>query len=234
MIVSGVSGSYEMLLAKHFDAKRVLQTIREICAVSEFVYHPYTRSSDCSETERYLRRGKRRLSVVATQFEQLGYRTITQEFGFRGLVATNALFVQGPLSEGILLLAGHHDYSAGLGAEDNGTALAVMLELGRCLEQNASGIIFASFDLEEVSLLGSRHFVATSSEKQLQGLSGVVALECLGSGKDVVICRAVAGAESNPALVSELERAAKKLGIQFLSRVLTGSTPIMFHLRSEA
>jgi len=211
--VSNVSRKgLETLPRKRFDGERAAKTIEEICGVSEFVDAHKRASTDASEIERYLRRSKRRLTVVSKQFKQINYKSIMQEFPIRGSIATNALFVRGDVSDARILIVGHHDYCAGLGAEDNATALAMMLELGRCLEANESRIMFASFDLEELGLLGSRHFVATLSRQQLQNLSCVVALECLGSGRDVVICQAVAGATSNPALVSELQRAATKSG----------------------
>lgn len=201
-----------MLLDKHFDSQRVIKIIEEICKVSKFVDPDTGGLHGASELDRYLYRGKRRLTVVSKQFEQLGYRTIIQKFKFRGLVAANALFVRGQISDSVVLLTAHHDYCAGLGAEDNATGLAMILELARCLGEKGSLIMFASFDLEELGLLGSRHFVASPFGKQLRALTGVIALECLGSGKDVVICRAVAGAESDPVLVSKLQSSAKKFG----------------------
>lgn len=200
-----------MLVNKNFDVDRVVETIEEICAVSEFIDPYRTGLSSARDIERYLRLSKRRLNVVSEQFERLGYRTIRQEFDFGGLTATNGLFVRGAISDGKLLFVGHHDYRAGVGAEDNATALATMLEVSRSLEGKESRIIFASFDLEELGLLGSYAFVGDSG-KLLQRLSGVIGLECLGSGKDVVICREVVGAKSDSALVSALERAAEKLG----------------------
>ena len=203
--------SLGILPDKPFDAERVMQTVEKICSVSEFV-DPYSpTSSSTSAIRRYIHRSKRRLNEVSKQFKQLGYNAMTQEFKFRGSIATNALFARGGISDGMILFVAHHDYCAGLGAEDNATGLAMMLELARCLGQKGSRIIFASFDLEELELLGSRHFVTTPLGKQLQELSGVIALECLGSGKDVVICQAVDGAKSNPVLVSKLKLAAKKL-----------------------
>lgn len=201
-----------MLPDKRFDAKRVVKTIGEICKVSEFVDPDTLSSSSAWKMERYLYRGKRRLTMVSKQFEQLGYRTITQEFEFRGLIATNTLFVRGEISDGTILIAAHHDYCAGLGAEDNATGLAMMLELSRCLQKQGSRIMFASFDLEELELLGSRHFVASALGKKLGSLKEVIALECLGSGKDAVICREVFGAKSDPVLVSKLQSSARNLG----------------------
>lgn len=201
----------------HFDADRVMKTIEEICRVSEFVDPVDPGWSNSWKMERYLCRGKRRLVVVSKQFEQLGYRTIIQEFDFGGLTATNALFIRGEISDGVILFAAHHDYCAGLGAVDNASALAIMLELARCLEERELGVVFASFDLEELDLNGSRHFVASSVAKELRALSGVIALECLGSGRDVVICKEVAGAKSDPLLIESLLRAGRKLGYRILS-----------------
>lgn len=201
-----------MLINKQFYAERVMKTIHKICVVSEFMDPIAPDKLSNSEIKRYLLYSKRRLSVVSKEFKQLGYKTITQKFKFNGKIATNALFYRGNISDGIVLFVAHHDYRAGLGAEDNGSALAMMLELTHCLRKSESRIMFASFDLEELGLLGSRHFVATISDRKLQKLSGVIALECLGSGKDVVICQAVSGAISDPKLVSDLQRAASKSG----------------------
>jgi len=119
----------------YFNADRVMKTIEEICHVSEFVDPVDPGWSNFWKMERYLRRGKRRLAIVSQRFQQLGYRTITQEFDFRGLTATNALFVRGEISDGVILFAAHHDYCAGLGAVDNAAPLSIMLELARCLEE---------------------------------------------------------------------------------------------------
>ena len=201
-----------MLIDKQFDNEGVVSAVHKICAVSEFVDPIVPSKLNISDIRQYLLHGKRRLSVVSKEFEQLGYKTITQEFEFRGLIATNALFVRREISDGMVLFVAHHDYCAGLGAEDNGSGLAMMLELARCVKKNESRIIFASFDLEELGLIGSRHFISTPFGKQLQRLSGVVALECLGSGKDVVICQTVGRVMSDPKSVSALQRAARKLG----------------------
>ena len=201
-----------MLIDKQFDQGYVIDTIDKICAVSEFV-DPITKENlSASEVKHYLQRSKRRLSVVSKEFKRLGFKEKIQEFKFRGETATNALFYRGNSSEEIILFVAHHDYIAGLGADDNATALATMIELASFLEENESRVIFASFDLEEFGLLGSRNFVSNISNGELQKFSGVIALECLGSEKDVVICRKVAGAKSDPKLISDLQHAARNSG----------------------
>ncbi len=50
------------------------------------------------------------------------------------------------------------------GADDNASAVAMMIETARCLTQSPErprrGILFVGFDLEEFALYGSRHFAA--------------------------------------------------------------------------
>lgn len=206
-----------MLVETRFDHKRVMGTINKICEVSEYVIPHVPNLFNTRELKQYIKRGHRRLAVVSKQFEQVGYKVITQEFDFGGLAATNTLFVRGKITDGIILFTAHHDYIAGLGAEDNATALAIMIELSRCLDEKETRVIFASFDLEELGLIGSRHFVGSPFGKQLQPLSTVVALECLGSGRDVVICDEVIGAKSDPFLVSSLCLSARNLGHPIVS-----------------
>lgn len=201
-----------MLIDKQFDQEHVIGTIDKICAVSEFVDLITKGNLSASEVKHYLRRSKHRLSVVSKEFKRLGFKEKIQEFKFRGEIATNALFHRGNISDRVILFVAHHDYITGLGADDNATALAMMIELARCLEENESGVIFASFDLEEFGLLGSRRFVSTISNGELKRFSGVIALECLGSEKDVVICQKVAGAKSDPKLISDLQHAAINSG----------------------
>jgi hypothetical protein len=199
-----------------FDSERAMNVIREICSVSEFI-DPATRLPETAEeVERHLSLAHRRLDVVVARFAELGYEAAIQPFDFRGQTALNAVFSDEKDSDQTLLFVGHHDYCAGVGAEDDATALAVMLELAHCLGDQHSHVAFASFDLEELGLIGSRHFAKTLPARDLDRLSGVIALECVGSGQDVVICKTVSGATSDPVLVSSLQRAAAVTGREVL------------------
>lgn len=199
-----------------FDADRVMKTIEDICRVSELADPADPGWYNSRKMERYLSRGKRRLNVVSQRFQGVGYGMITQEFGFRGLTATNALFARKKISDGVILFVAHHDYCAGLGAVDNAASLSIMLELAHSIDERELGVVFASFDLEEVGLCGSRYFVRSSAAQELGALIGVIALECIGSGRDVVICKEVVGAKSDPVLVESLLRAGRKLGHRIL------------------
>jgi uncharacterized protein with GYD domain len=191
-----------------FDGAKAMDAMRQICEVSEFIDPETPLPESAEEVGRYLSLSHRRLDVVAAKFANLGYEAAIQTFDFRGHQALNAVFSRGKGIGQTLLIVGHHDYCAGLGAEDDATALAVMLELARCLDDEKSRIAFASFDLEEVGLIGSRHYARAMSAKDVDRLAGVIALECVGSGQDVVICDSISGAVSDPFLVSSLHQAA--------------------------
>lgn len=189
-----------------FDASRAMSTVNQICASS--VFDPLTTPR---VDKQYLQRGRKRLDVILPEFEKLGYQVKLQSFPYEEMIATNALVTTKNNNSNTLLFTGHHDYCAGLGAEDNATALAIMLELARCLAGEEMNVAFSSFDLEEVGARGSNHFVSGQSKEVLQkNFAAVIALECLGSGKEIVVCEAVAGAKSDSSLVSALTEAARK------------------------
>ncbi|MEW4567933.1 M28 family peptidase [Tautonia sp. JC769] len=96
-----------------------------------------------------------------------------QEFTAGGLIGRNiAARLPGtdPERSGSwLILSAHYDH-LGIrggqvypGADDNATAVAMVLEVARCLlagpDRPSRGILFVFFDLEEEGLLGSQHFV---------------------------------------------------------------------------
>ena len=71
----------------------------------------------------------------------------------------------------IYVLSAHFDSNQrGPGADDNGSATAVLLETARVLagSPQPSTIIFAAFTGEEAGLLGSREFVRQAQEKKLR------------------------------------------------------------------
>ena len=196
-----------------FDVARAINTINQICTISSF-----DSLTTPSVDKQYLQRGRKRLDVILPEFEKLGYQVNLQNFPYKkNLTATNALVTTRSNISKTLLFTGHHDYCAGLGAEDNATALAIMLELGRCLAGEEMNVAFSSYDLEEVGAKGSNHFVSSQSEEGLkENFSEVVALECLGSGKELVVCEAVAGAKSDPDIVTGLSTAAEKLKHEYI------------------
>jgi hypothetical protein len=190
--------------------------MRRICATSEFLDVGFDAHSMSLKTLAwYLAASKRRLEVFGDSMRNLGYTTELTQFRYRGQKGLNCLAFSGSTVEpGSVLFVAHHDYCAGVGAEDNATALATMVEVGRIFA-GSTKVCFASFDLEEPGCEGSKAFVSSLTDEEFGRFELVIDLECLGSGKDVIICEQVSGAISDPALVSVMRRAARKAGYEF-------------------
>jgi Peptidase family M28 len=82
---------------------------------------------------------------------------------------------------GAILVAAHYDtVMRSPGADDNGSGIAVALELARILGSHSTPrtLQLAFFDKEEAGLLGSRAFVAEPTK--LQGLKGTIVMDMVG------------------------------------------------------
>ncbi len=200
-------------------AARLRRHVEDICSVSAFI-DPSEWEVDHlkGKLEDYLAYSRRRLDVVVSKFEELGYSAELQDFTFYGRTATNAVFRRRGVREGRkgLWIAAHHDYCAGLGAEDDASGLAVMLGLARQFRDSpaAEHLVFASFDLEERGVVGSSRYASSLTGRELGGIDALVTLECLGSGKNLTICTSVANATSDAGLVERLCDSSSSLGIK--------------------
>jgi len=86
----------------------------------------------------------------------------------------------------VLVIGAHYDTVADSpGADDNASALAVLLEVARVstaffkTEPNVLQPEFVAFTLEEPGFLGSQSYLKTASENN-QKISGAINLECVG------------------------------------------------------
>ena len=80
------------------------------------------------------------------------------------------------------VLAAHYDTVEGSpGADDNASAVAVLLETAHCLQSVPLRIplTFAAFSLEESGLMGSHHHI-TEARKRNEGFHGMISLEMVG------------------------------------------------------
>jgi len=139
--------------------------------------HPFTPQS-LTKTAQYL----------AVQFSAYGWTTTQPSFRAWGNTYRNVLAVKHPAKRGLkakhapLLIGAHYDtVIASPGADDNASALAVLLEVADRLKRAAvtRPIWLVAFCLEEHGLLGSRAFAA-GLKKIGQALAGAVILECVG------------------------------------------------------
>lgn len=193
--------------------------VEDICAASQF-FSPKEWDVDRLQGRlgEYLENSRARLDVVAERFEELGYRAEYHDFTFYGRTATNAVFRKkgggrrGARKE--LWLAAHHDHCAGLGAEDDASGLAVMLSLARQFRDSeaAEHLVFASFDLEERGMVGSSRYASSLTDAELEGIDALVTLECLGSGKDLTLCRGLYNSECDASLNESISACAERLG----------------------
>jgi Zn-dependent M28 family amino/carboxypeptidase len=173
---------------------------------------------------------------LATQFAAYGWTTSGQPFRALGKSYFNILGVKWPPghaakeAQAPLLIGAHYDTVVGSpGADDNASALAVLLESAHRLKHLvvARPVWLAAFCLEEEGLLGSRAFI--SGLKQTgQSLHAAIVLECVGyASRDAGSQRTppglpiavptvgnflgIIGNEASRELVAAVERSARKL-----------------------
>jgi len=109
--------------------------------------------------------------------------TTAHTFARRGVTYENVIGTtphQSP--ESPLILAAHYDTVAGSpGADDNASALAVLLDVARELKGTGfkRPVRFIAFCLEEENLRGSRAFVA-QLKRTTPHIQGAIVLECVG------------------------------------------------------
>jgi hypothetical protein len=102
---------------------------------------------------------------IETRYRSLGYTNITrQDVRFRTTTLQNVIVTKpGSVAPNrFLLLSGHYDTAVGPGVNDNGSGVAVMLEVARVLADVETGLSlrFANFTGEEVGLVGSRAYLS--------------------------------------------------------------------------
>jgi Zn-dependent M28 family amino/carboxypeptidase len=173
---------------------------------------------------------------LAAQFASYGWTASGQPFRALGKSYFNILGVKWPSghlakeAQAPLLIGAHYDTVMGSpGADDNASALAVLLEAAHRLKHLAVArpVWLAAFCLEEEGLLGSRAFV--SGLKQTgQSLDAAIVLECVGySSRDAGSQRTppglpiavptvgnflgIIGNEASRDLVAAVERSARRL-----------------------
>ena len=160
---------------------------------------------------------------MATQFEKIGLRKVTlQMFKTKGEAGPQGInvigMIEGATDEWVALCC-HHDHLGVKdgqiynGADDNASGCAVLLEVARrCAasgDKPKRGLLFCSFDAEEILLGGSRFFINSG----LVDVSKIVALVCMDMMGGNFFLRDttslyVLGAENSPELRDVVARMA--------------------------
>ena len=141
------------------------------------VRHPVTSPASLRRAEAYL----------VEQFTHLGLAVSTHSFKalggtYRNVIATLPPFQASASPLPPLIVAAHYDTVEGSpGADDNASALAVMLEVARNLRRVplTRSVRFIAFCLEEENLLGSLAYVS-SLQAAHEEICGAIVMECVG------------------------------------------------------
>ncbi len=152
---------------------RLLSRVRAIEGLRDGHYH-YQRLCEVAE-------------LVEDQFRQMGFVAERDPFEFRSrqywnIIATAEGF--NPRKDWVLVGAHYDAVTDSPGADDNGSGVAVMLEIANSLGPR-EGLVFVGFTLEEPQplaahfLIGSRHFVARAKDLG-HGFRAALVLESVG------------------------------------------------------
>jgi Zn-dependent M28 family amino/carboxypeptidase len=148
---------------------------------------------------------------------------------YRNVIGTRPASHPSPERAAPLIVAAHYDtVRDSPGADDNASALAVLLEAAQCLRSVplSREVRFIAFSLEEEDLLGSLAYVS-SLKKDGYEIDGAIVLECVGyacategsqrkpPGLPIVVPTvgdflAIVGNTASAALVAAVEGAAKE------------------------
>ncbi|EMI21962.1 peptidase, M28 family [Rhodopirellula maiorica SM1] len=159
---------------------------------------------------------------IAGQWDAMQYDVQTERYDAMGEPATN-LFVENrgtKRSDEIVLLGAHYDTVAGTpGADDNASAVAVMIEVSRLLRQHTGKRTarYVAFTCEEkpygdFDAMGSQHH-ARQSKQRGDKIVGMLCLEMVGYFRDEIGSQSVP-----PSIPKRLHRFFPKRG-NFLAAV---------------
>lgn len=106
-----------------------------------------------------------------------------------GIKGTNLIATKkGDTSDKTLIISAHYDSCEGSkGANDNGSGVAVLLETARILsnKQLPFNLEFVFFSGEELWFVGSRYFISQLSEKEKNGILGVINIDNIAEKSDL-------------------------------------------------
>ncbi len=140
------------------------------------------------------------IGYIRGQWNDMGYSVAEETYDAIGDIATNLIVEQpgGKRGDEIILLGAHYDtVSTTPGADDNASAVAVLLEVSRLLKDHVGSrtVRFVAFACEEppyfnFDSMGSQHN-AREARKRGDKIIGMLCLEMVGYFRDEVGSQAV-------------------------------------------
>jgi alkaline phosphatase isozyme conversion protein len=128
--------------------------------------------------------------AIVDVFKGFGYPTETQPFTETGdnggtIDSTNVVAVKSGKSAQEIIVGAHYDSAdVGLGADDNASGVAVMLEVAELVENVPTPytIRFIAFGAEEAGLLGSYAYLNQMSQAEFENTVAMINLDSLAAG----------------------------------------------------
>ena len=102
--------------------------------------------------------------------------------------ASNVSATKAGTGNGVVIIGGHIDsVAAGPGANDNGSGVSVVTELGRAIQGQTYPfeIRLVAFGSEEIGLIGSREYVKAMPEADRQRVVAMINLDMIGVGSQL-------------------------------------------------
>jgi Zn-dependent M28 family amino/carboxypeptidase len=132
----------------------------------------------------------RAAEYVASIFTSFGYPTETQPFSDTSdydetIDSANVVAVKSGRSAQEIIVGAHYDsVEVGLGADDNASGVAVMLEAAELIKNVSTPytIRFIAFGAEEAGLLGSYAYLNQMSQAELENTIAMINLDSLAAG----------------------------------------------------
>jgi Zn-dependent M28 family amino/carboxypeptidase len=167
------------ILARDERAPKVMEKItieqlRTHVQSLHFDRNPYDRYRELEQAAEYIHRN----------FEAYGLQVTREPFQWEGVEVCNIIGEKkGKISPGkVIILGAHYDsVQDSPGADDNASAVAVLLEVARTVSRVSPGatVRFIAFTLEEYGYLGSIHH-AEKVKKEGTKVEGMISLEMVG------------------------------------------------------
>jgi hypothetical protein len=119
------------------------------------------------------------LQFVAGAFRALGYSPVMESFGDGDLSGTNVYVDIPGESPQLVIVSGHHDAWFQSGADDNGSAIAVLIEAARAFRGRHPhrSVRIIAFDREEEGMLGATAYLLAHGSESIRI---VLNLDCVG------------------------------------------------------
>jgi hypothetical protein len=168
---------------------------------------------------------------LTARFRELGLESIPSLRGYTQTISAevgdNVIGLRrpaGPQRGGYILIGAHYDHLGGryLGADDNASAIAILLETARLLPALAQHpLLFIAFNAEEppyirTSLMGSQHFVdhLPAEIREPSQFHAVVIMDLMGGAHWTPLRDSIfaAGAENSPELYQRLKESLMREG----------------------